>query len=386
MACGPGDGEKGQGMGARSGRTARRSRPAGDGGTPVAGTRVAGLRAPVVDGPWIVMGKDLRLTMFARSDRGLLRWTQRAAAGHEWAGPDVFEAPRLSHLTVVQGADGFVRFIGRRVSAEGHATGVVHAAQYQTGRPVTEWKPVGNPHKDAASARRIGVPAAAVSGSGSVHVFVANAGGGVSMRNEDAKGAWGPWRDLQGSDAYDGAVAVAAASGRVEYLAPGDGVAMRWQQEKPDGGLGRCPDLQIAVDPGSASGLETAPDRFTYYWSDVATGGLFAHRPGAWVVPLGGGPAEGRIAALRAWLDGYDCTVLAHRTPEGEIMLAACGTENEGGGIWWSRTAERSARPPALACDAEGRVVMALFGEDGALRIARQLPEPGLAMAPSARV
>ncbi|CAM5732431.1 hypothetical protein SMICM304S_03707 [Streptomyces microflavus] len=123
MACGPGDGEKGQGMGARSGRTARRSRPAGDGGTPVAGTRVAGLRAPVVDGPWIVMGKDLRLTMFARSDRGLLRWTQRAAAGHEWAGPDVFEAPRLSHLTVVQGADGFVRFIGRRVSAEGQTPG-----------------------------------------------------------------------------------------------------------------------------------------------------------------------------------------------------------------------------------------------------------------------
>ncbi|WP_373561406.1 hypothetical protein [Streptomyces sp. rh34] len=373
-------------MGVRSGRTERRSRPVGDGGIRVADAPATSLRAPVVEGPWIVLGKDRRLTVFARSEKGLLRWTQRAAAGDEWAGPEVIETPRLSHLSVVRGADGFVRFIGRRVSAEGRATGVVHAVQYQTGRPVTEWKPVGNPHKDAAGAGRIGVPAAAVSGSGRVHVFVANAGGGVSMRREDAKGAWEPWRDLQGSDAYDGAVAVATASGRVEYLAPGDGAAMRWQQGQPDGGLDRCLDLQISVTPGSASALETAPDRFTYYWADAATGALFAHRPGTWVIPLGGGPAEGRIAALRVWLDGYDCTVLAHRTPQGEVLLAACGTENEGGGVWWSGTTERSARPPALACDAEGRVVLALFGEDGALRIARQAPEPGLAMAPSSPV
>ncbi|MFJ2024903.1 hypothetical protein ACIODW_14005 [Streptomyces sp. NPDC087897] len=373
-------------MGARSGRTARRSRPAGEGGTRVTGTHVAGLRTSVLDGPWIVLGKDGRLTVFARAAEGLLRWTQRAPTGDRWAGPDVIVTPRLSHLTVVQGADGFVRFIGRRVSAEGHATGVVHASQYQTGRPVTEWKPVGNPHKDAASARRIGVPAAAVSGSGSVHVLVANAGGGVSMRSEDTKGAWAPWRDLQGSDAYEGAVATATVSGLVEYLAPGEGVAMRWQQEKPDGGLARCPDLPVSVGAGGVTGLETAPDRVTYYWADSATGGLFAHRPGAWVIPLGGGPAEGRIAASRAWLDGYDCTVLAHRAPGGDIMLAACGTENEDGGVWWARTAERSTRPPALACDAEGRVVMALFGEDGALRIASQAPESGLAMAPSVPV
>ncbi|MFC9028253.1 hypothetical protein [Streptomyces arboris] len=373
-------------MGARSVRTGRRGRhPVSDLEARDAGVATAP-RTVLVDGPWIVMGKDRRLTVFARDGQGLLRWTQRAAGGSEWAGPHTLPAPRLSHLSLAQGADGFVHFIGRRVSAEGHATGVVHAIQYQTGRPVTEWKPVGNPHKDAASARRIGVPAAAVSGSGRVHVFVANAGGGVSTRSEDAKGAWGPWRDLQGSDAYEGAVAVAAASGRIEYLAPGAGVAMRWQQEKPDGGLDRCLDLQISVSPGTASGLETAQDRFTYYWADAATGGLFAHRPGTWVIPLGGGPAEGRVAALRAWLDGYDCTVLAHRTPDGEIMLAACGTENEGGGVWWSRTVERSPGPPALACDAEGRVVLALVGEDGVLRIARQTSEPGLAMAPSVPV
>ncbi|MFJ1588883.1 hypothetical protein ACIOD0_01335 [Kitasatospora albolonga] len=374
-------------MGLRSGRTGRRGRPVG--GEELRGPDVglaAGVRAVVPDGPWVVRGKDHRLTVYGYAGSGLLRWTQRTAGGDEWSGPDALPAPRLSHLSVSQGGDGFVHFVGRRVSADGHATGIVHAVQYQTGRPVTEWKPVGNPHKDSASARRIGVPAAAVSGSGCVHVFVANAGGGVSMRSEDAKGAWGPWRDLQGSDAYEGAVAVTAASGRIEYLAPGDGVAMRWQQEQPDGGLDRCLDLQISVVPGTASGLETAPDRFTYYWADAATGGLFAHRPGAWVIPLGGGPAEGRIAALRAWLDGYDCTVLAHRTPDGEIMLAACGTEGEGGGIWWSRTAERSGGSPALACDAAGRVVLALFGEDGGLRIARQTSEPGLAMGPSVPV
>ncbi|MFI1188466.1 hypothetical protein [Streptomyces californicus] len=373
-------------MGARSGRAARRSRPVGEGDTRTTSPQGTRLRTAVLDGPWLVLGKDGRLTVFARADEGLLRWTQSAAAGGRWAGPDVIATPRLSHLTVVRGADGFVRFVGRRVSAEGRATGVVHASQYQTGRPVTEWKPVGSPHKDAVSAGRVGVPVAAVSGSGSVHVFVANAGGGVSMRCEDAKGAWGPWRDLQGSDAYEGAVAVAAESGQVEYLAPGDGVAMRWRQEKPDGDLVRCPDLPLSIGPGGATALETGPDRITYYWADAATGGLFAHRPGSWMIPLGGSPAEGRIAASRASLDGYDCTVLAHLTPGGEIMLAACGTENEGGGVWWARTAERSSRPPALGCDAEGRVVMALIGEDGALRIASQAAEPGLAMAPSVPV
>ncbi|MGW2839287.1 hypothetical protein ACWCWD_15980 [Streptomyces sp. NPDC001493] len=342
--------------------------------------------AALVDGPWLVMGKDQRLSLFTRSEGRLSRWTQTRPAAAEWSGPEHFPTPRLSHLSLVQGADGFVRFVGRRISADGASADVVQAIQYQTGRPLAEWKTVGNPHRDPGSARRAGAPVAAVSDSGRVRVFLSNAGGGVSMRAEGAKGAWGPWDDLKGSDATNGMVVVGMASGRAELLVPGVGSAMRWQQSGPDGDMVRGLDLQISVAPGSACGLETAPDRITYYWADADTGTLFAHRPGSWVVPLGGVRAVGRVAALRTWLDGYDCTVLAHGTPDGHIMLAACGTENEGGGLWWSPTGDKATGSPALACDAAGRVVLVTAGEDGVLRVARQSDEPGLAMGPSVRI
>lgn len=89
---------------------------------------------------------------------------------------------------------------------------------------------------------------------------------------------------------------------------------------------------------------------------------------------------------LRAVLDGYDCTVLAHRGLDGEVMVAACGTENEGAGVWWSPAGGPSAGAPALALDGHGRIVLALIGPDGTLRVARQGAGPGLALDPPVRV
>jgi hypothetical protein len=84
-------------------------------------------------------------------------------------------------------------------------------------------------------------------------------------------------------------------------------------------------------------------------------------------------------------LDGYDCTVLAQRDHEGQVMLSAFGAENEQAGLWWSPTGEHCVGTPALALDRSGRVVLAVIGPDGALRIARQSGGPGLALAPSLR-
>jgi hypothetical protein len=78
--------------------------------------------------------------------------------------------------------------------------------------------------------------------------------------------------------------------------------------------------------------------------------------------------------------------VLAHRDLDGQVMLAACGTENEQGGLWWSPTGERCVGAPAAALDGYGRVVLGMIGADGALYVARQNADGGLAMAPSVRV
>ncbi|MFG2353451.1 hypothetical protein [Streptomyces sp. NPDC048521] len=341
-----------------------------------------------VGGHWLVRGKDGRLTAYGRAADGLLRWTEVRPGGPDWTGPEFFPVAGLTHLSVAQGADTYVHFVGRREVGKGDgppAVDIVHAIQYQTGRPVTEWRSLGNPHKDRDKAARFGAPVAAVSASGRVHVFARNAGRGLMLRREEPTGKWEPWVDLKGSRVQDGLAVVGHASGRIEVLAGGEQDAMWWRQAEADGEFRQEPNLPLRVTPGTASALETAPDRTTYYWADPDSGQLVAHRPGGWVIPLGGASNGEPVTVLRAALDGYDCTVLAHRDPDGQVMLAACGTENEQGGLWWSPTGERSVAAPALALDAHGRVVLAAIAPDGSLRIARQTGAPGLALAPSIR-
>ncbi|MCX5530643.1 hypothetical protein OG785_08735 [Streptomyces sp. NBC_00006] len=372
-------------MRTRSGRGAARDRAIVETDSAVDGSR--GAEGPVA-GRWLVLGRDGRLTAYARTRTGLLRWTERRPGGPDWQGPDVIPVAGLTHVYAAQGADAYVHFVGRRQVRKGDgppAVDVVHAIQYQTGRPVTEWRSLGNPHKDREKAARFGVPAAAVSASGTVYVFVRNAGRGVMLRRELPGGTWGGWTDLKGSQAQEPVVVVDHSSGHVEAMVPGPNLIMRWAQEEPDGDVRQQPDIPVTVAPGSAVALETAPGRTTYYWTDPTTGGIAGHRPGGWVYPLGGAPGEGVLAALRAPIDGYDCTVLAHRDVDGQVMLAAFGTENEQAGLWWSATGEGCVGAPALACDAFGRVVLGMIGADGGLHIARQTVESGLRLAPSQR-
>ncbi|NEC05958.1 hypothetical protein [Streptomyces sp. SID7909] len=343
-----------------------------------------------VDGRWLVRGKDGRLTAYARNEDGLLRWTEECPGGPGWQGPEFFPVPDLTHLGVAQGPDGYVHFIGRRTvhgDEEQPQVDLVHAIQYQTGRPVTAWRTVGNPYKDGDErAARIGPPAAAVAPTGMVHVFVRNANGGMMLRREAKSGKWEGWKDLRGTLGKETMAVAVAESGRMELLVPGTNKAMRWAQAEPGGAFQKGDNLNVKIAGGAVSVLETAPDRNTFYWTDATTGTLVATRLDTPPITIGDTPAEGRIAVLRAELDDYDCTVLAHRTRDGRVLLAACGTENEAGGLWWAATGERTSAPPALALDGEGRVVLAMIGERGGLYVARQNDEPGLALGPAQRV
>ncbi|MFG3246386.1 hypothetical protein [Streptomyces sp. NPDC048187] len=373
-------------MRTRSGRGAARGRSAGR--VAEAG-REQYVAEGCLDGRWLVLGKDGRLTAYARSRAGLLRWTETRPGGPHWSEPDFIPVPDLTHLSVAQGADTYVHFLGRRVrkgDADLPAVDVVHAIQYQTSRPVTEWRSLGNPHPQKERAARLGAPLAAVSTTGRVHVLVPNAGGGLMLRREGPSGKWDAWVDLKGSGVRDGFAAAVHPSGRIEVFAGNSEHVMRWSQAETDGDFGREPNIPLRVAPGTASVLETASGRSTYYWADEDTGQLVAHRPGGWVIPLGGASTGERIAVLRTALEGYDCTVLAHRGLDGEIMVAACGTENEGAGLWWSPAGGPSAGAPALALDAHGRVVLALISPDGRLRVARQGAGAGLDFDPPVSV
>ncbi|WP_217171005.1 hypothetical protein [Streptomyces sp. AC512_CC834] len=373
-------------MRTRSGRGAARGRSAG---RVVAAGRERHAAESPLDGRWLVLGKDGRLTAYARSHAGLVRWTETRPGGPHWSEPGFIAVPDLTHLSVAQGADTYVHFLGRRAREGGDAlpaVDIVHAIQYQTARPVTEWRSLGNPHPQREKAARLGAPVAAVSTTGRVHILVRNAGGGLMLRREKPSGKWDAWLDLKGSGVRDGFAAAVHSSGRIEVFASNSQYAMRWWQAQADGDFGPEPNIPLRVAPGTASVLETAPDRSTYYWADEETGRLVAHRPGGWVIPLGDASTGDRVAVLRAVLDGYDCTVLAHRGLDGEVMLAACGTENEGAGLWWSPTGGPSVGAPALALDGHGRVVLAMIGTDGTLRVARQGAGPGLVLDPAVRV
>ncbi|WP_330454452.1 MULTISPECIES: hypothetical protein [unclassified Streptomyces] len=345
-----------------------------------------------LDGRWLVRGKDGRLTAYARNEDGLLRWTEERPGGPGWEGPEFFPVPALTHLGLAQGADGYVHFVGRRVRDGADGTprvDLVHAIQYQTGRPVTAWRTLGNPYKDGDErAARIGPPAAGVARSGRVHVFVRNANGGMMMRREGTNGKWEAWKDLKGTLGKETMAVMVTEAGRFELLVPGTDKAMRWAQSEPGAPFLKGDNLNVRIAGGAVTVLETASDRTTYYWTDAAEGTLVANRLDTDTPPItiGDTPAEGPVAALRAELDDYDCTVLAHRVRDGRVLLAACGTENEAGGLWWAATGERTAAPPALALDGLGRVVLAVIGERGGLYVSRQNSEPGLALGPARRV
>ncbi|CAM5528973.1 putative protein OS=Streptomyces tendae OX=1932 GN=GUR47_31885 PE=4 SV=1 [Streptomyces tendae] len=368
-----------------------------------------------MNGDWLLLGRDGRLSVYLPSNDAALWRAERVPAG-AWEAPRRIGGDREVRpecLAAGRGPDGYTHLVAWRRTGAGRC-GLVHTTHFRpllapldwqsaghpnkqgdrtgtpavavdaqgTSRPVTEWRSLGNPHPQKDRAARLGAPLAAVSTTGRVHVLVPNAGGGLMLRREGPSGKWDAWLDLKGSGVRDGFAAAVHPSGRIEVFAGNSEHVMRWSQAETDGDFGREPNIPLRVAPGTASVLETAPGRSTYYWADEDTGQMVAHRPGGWVIPLGGASTGERIAVLRTVLDGYDCTVLAHRGLDGEIMVAACGTENEGAGLWWSPAGGPSAGAPALALDAHGRVVLALISPDGRLRVARQGMGPGLDFDP----
>ncbi|MFD7863729.1 hypothetical protein [Streptomyces sp. NPDC057682] len=363
-----------------------RRRGTGSAGSAPAPGRVTGRHevAGTPRGRWMTRGKDGRLTVYTLTDGGLLRWTELTPGGDGWEGPVFVEIAGLTDLTVVQGADSYVHFLGRRErgGADGPGVDFVHAIQYQTGRPVTEWRSLGNFYADKEKGRLVGRPAAVVTPQGVVFVFVRNAGGGLQMRREGKGGKWSGWKDLKGAGLSADLVASTTSGGLVEVFATGERGVQQWRQSDPEGPPVIAPPVQFQALEGSVTALETAPERLTYYWTDVNRSGVVGYRPGAWPVPVGGQPGDGAVVALRAPLDGYDCTVLAQRGAGGTLLIGVCGTEAEQDGVWWTDTAAPCVGDPALALDGRGRVVVAMCGRDGAVAVARQEPGPGLTLSP----
>nr|WP_112467206.1 hypothetical protein [Streptomyces triticisoli] len=339
--------------------------------------------AGAAHGTWLTLGKDGRLSLYAPTDGGLLSWTEAVVGGPEWSGPYFVAVAGLTHVTVVQGADTYVHFLGRRerTGADGSRTvDIVHAIQYQTGLAFTDWRSLGNPHQDREQGARLGPPVGAVAPDGTVHVFARGAQGGLMLRRELPNGKWRAWEDLRGAGVDALPAPVALASGRIEVCAAARTGVLIWRQLEPGGDFTGPRGFSLSPVPGTVAALETGPDRPTFLWADAVSGGAAAWRVGGSPVALGGSAAEGPYATLRTSLDEEDWVLLAHRGPQGSAVLGLGATEKEADGFWWYDLAEVCQGTPALARDGRGRVVVALIGPDGVPKVARQEAGAGLTL------
>ncbi|MEU8526161.1 MULTISPECIES: hypothetical protein [Streptomyces] len=336
---------------------------------------------------WLLRGKDGRLTAYSPVDGGVLRWTESRPGGPGWDGPDLLPAPGLlPYLSIVQSTEGYVYLTGLRrlPGADGLLdVDVLYGVQYQTGRPMRDWHSLTSPYtvpRVKHFAAEMGVPVSFVDATGSLHVMLRNAGGGVSGRSQNPV-RWQPkWADLKGSD-VTGTVAVTVnEAGHVDVFAPSAEHVLRWSQDTGGAEFPRVDALTAAVADGTFTALRTGSDTVTRFWRDAHSGEVLAWRPGAGPRSLGGATGTGPLALLRTPVDGVDCTLLAQRDASGRVALAAYPTEHEDAGLSWTPTGPVVTGAPALALDGRGRIVLAAIAEDGGLLVTRQKDESGLAL------
>ncbi|MEU0370508.1 hypothetical protein ABZ070_09620 [Streptomyces sp. NPDC006283] len=325
-------------------------------------------------GDWLTRGKDGVLTVWAPADGAVLRWTESASG---WSGPERLPAPGLLPLlTVAQGADGYVHLVGMRRAGDGDEVELVHAVQFQTGRPLLGWHSLGHPNKVA---RFTGHPATAVDGAGRLCLFLRNGGTGVSCRIQGERGGWGRWQDLGGSGVGEILAAAADGEGLVEVFVPDQKSIARYTQEKRGAPFSLADRLDVRSAPGAFSALATTSGSVSLFFTDEDGAiQVWAPQREPDPRPLMEAAGSGPLALTRTVIDGYDCTILAQEADRGRVAFAAYPTEEESAGSWWTHTSTGASQVPlALREQASGGLIALALDDDGRPIATRQKTEAG---------
>lgn len=332
-------------------------------------TRPSGtLGASLLTGSWLTCGKEGLFSAYVPDEGAVLRWTE---GGSGWSEPE-----RLPHdgltldLTVTQGVDRYVHLVGIRRTGSGDEVELTHAVQFQTGRPVLGWRSLGHPNGIGSWT---GYPAAAVDADGWLCVFVRNGGGGVSCRVQGSRG-WRGWQDLGGARTGDSLAAATDGSGRVQLFVPGARVIRWFTQEEAGGNFVLSGQLDAVAAPGAFTALATSSGSVSLYFVD-GRGVVNVWAPGRlpYAHPLVQAVGAGPLAATRAMIGGYDCTVLAQESGPGRVSFAAHPTEQESTGAWWSETdTGASCVVPTVCTGTDGRMVAAALAGRQELWLTRQ--------------
>ncbi|MEV5376902.1 PIG-L family deacetylase [Streptomyces nondiastaticus] len=289
-------------------------------------------------------GKDGRLEAFGVLGTQAVRWQETRPGSGRWSDPqNLGGGPLAPALASVQDSQGRRLLFALRFSA---LTGqgrpdtreIVVLEERSPGGAFKAWQGLGNPEHRPDRGRRVGMPAAVAAPDGRVHLFVRNAGKGVSSRVREADGTWGKWQSLHGQEIQDGLVAVLDENKRVHVFGTGRDTVHHWTQEEPGKPVQYAP-LKGLPQPGGLPGAALGPEGALtlVYRSPAAvqpTVGTFT--PGSDGTGdvrttelqdfAGYGPLAAHTLAARG---GKDAVMVLGRAVNGEIQLTDASGDSE---------------------------------------------------------
>jgi len=332
---------------------------------------------------WVRVGADGKLYAFGVLDGRAVVWSSTGGNDAWSPGRSLGGGLLAPRLEVVRVPDGRLRLFGLRLglAARPHEQRreIVTCAQ-DAGGSFGSWQSLGSPDgADPVAARETGVPTAVADGTGRVHLFARNRARGLSERVLGPDGSWLPWRALGGVDIQDGVSAIRLADGRVEVYGATRSTIARWTQSRLGDPTAQAEPLR-APAPGGPLTAHADPDgRVSVLVRGAGTARLLLHRqiaPGApWTgrppIDLGGHGGTGPPGVTA--VPGVEGLFVTHRNDGNGVSIARLPVEPVGA-PGWTDLGGACVHEPAITADAEGRIVLAAMGPDGAMSSMRRRP------------
>ncbi|MEU7107262.1 PIG-L family deacetylase [Streptomyces sp. NPDC046215] len=194
-----------------------------------------------------------------------VRWQETSAGSGRWGEPqNLGGGPLAPAVATVRDAAGrrlvfALRFSALAGQGRPDTREIVVLEQRAPDGPFKAWQGLGNPERRPDRGRRVGMPAAVATPDGRVHLFVRNAGKGVSGRVREADGKWGRWQSLHGEEIQDGLTVVLDARQRVHVFGEGRDTVHHWTQDEPGKPVRHQP-VKGLPQPGGLPGAALGPD------------------------------------------------------------------------------------------------------------------------------
>lgn len=278
-----------------------------------------------------------RLEAFGVLGMQAVRWQETSPGSGRWGEPrNLGGGPLAPAVAAVKDSEGrrlvfALRFSGLEGQGRSNSREIVVLEEHAPGGSFNAWKGLGNPEHKAERGRRVGLPAAVATSDGRVHLFVRNAGKGLSSRVREANGKWGKWQSLHGQEIQEGLTAALDKQGRVHVFGVGRDTVHHWSQddtgkpvhEMPLKGLPGPGGDPVAAALGSDDALTVvyrtpeavAPSAYRLTGGENTSQANGAGLPGF----AGYGPLAACTVPRRG---GKDALMLLGRAMNGEIQLA----------------------------------------------------------------